>query len=34
VLHLERTAGVRRLAAWGRLVLDNNDRLGVEVMGA
>lgn len=32
VLHLERTAGVRRLAAWGRLVLDNNDRLGVEVV--
>lgn len=32
VLHLERDAGVRRLAQMGRLVLDGTDRLGVEVV--
>lgn len=32
VLHLERTAGVRRLAQLGRLVLDGNDRLAIDVV--
>lgn len=34
VLHLERTAGVRRLAQLGRLVLDSSDRLAVEAVPA